>query len=64
MGLLPEGLSPCCKFILLINYNMGKNTEIKFGGQPIFKPVINLIDGINLSSLINKHNADFEAEAK
>ena len=58
MGLLPEGLAPCCKFVLRINYNMGKNTEIKFVGQPIFKQVVNLIDGINLTSLIKKHNAD------
>jgi len=46
---------------------MGKNTEyhrndkvgqVKLVGQPIFKQVINLIDGISLTSLIKKHNAD------
>jgi hypothetical protein len=42
---------------------MGKNTEIKFVGQPIFKQVINLIDGINLTSLIKKHNADYYYKA-
>jgi hypothetical protein len=42
---------------------MGKNTEIKFVGQPIFKQVINLIDGINLTSLVKKHNADYYYKA-
>lgn len=42
---------------------MGKNTEIKFVGQPIFKQVVNLIDGINLTSLIKKHNADYYYKA-
>lgn len=42
---------------------MGKNTEIKFVGQPIFKQVINLIDGINLTGLIRKHNADYYYKA-
>lgn len=37
---------------------MSKNTEIKLVGQPIFKQVINLIDGINLTSIIKKHDAD------
>lgn len=37
---------------------MSKNTEIKFVGQPIFKQVINLIDAINLSGIVKKHNAD------
>jgi len=37
---------------------MGKNTEIKLVGQPIFKQVINLIDAINLTSLVKKHSAD------
>lgn len=36
----------------------GKEKEIKFVGQPIFKQVINLIDNINLSGLIKKHNSD------
>ncbi len=42
---------------------MSKNTEIKFVGQPIFKQVINLIDGINLTSLVKKHNADYYYKA-
>ncbi|SDC95842.1 DUF4372 domain-containing protein, partial [Williamwhitmania taraxaci] len=37
---------------------MGKNTEIKLVGQPIFKQAINLIDAINVSSLVKKHGAD------
>ncbi len=63
MGLLPEGLAPCCKFVLRKNHNMGKNTEIKFVGQPIFKQVINLIDGINITSLVKKHKADYYYKA-
>ena len=42
---------------------MDKNTEIKFVGQPIFKQVINLIDRINLTSLVKKHNADYYYKA-
>jgi hypothetical protein len=38
--------------------NMGKNTEIKFVGQPIFKQVLKLIDSIDLDWLIKKHDAD------
>lgn len=63
MGLLPEGLAPCCKFVLINFYNMGKNTEIKFVGQPIFKQVINLIDRTNITSLVKKHNADYYYKA-
>ncbi len=37
---------------------MGKNTEIKLVGQPIFKQVINLIDAVSITSLVRKHNAD------
>jgi hypothetical protein len=37
---------------------MGKDSEIKLVGQPIFKQVINLIDAISLSSLVKKHKAD------
>lgn len=37
---------------------MSKNTEIKFVGQPIFKQVIGLLDAINISSIVKKHNAD------
>jgi hypothetical protein len=42
---------------------MGKNTEIKFVGQPIFKQVINLIDRTNITSLVKKHNADYYYKA-
>jgi hypothetical protein len=63
LGLLPEGLAPCCKFVLRKNHNMGKNTEIKFVGQPIFKQVVKLIDAINLTSLAKKHNADYYYKA-
>jgi hypothetical protein len=42
---------------------MGKNKEIKFVGQPIFKQVINLIEGVNLTSLIKKHNAIYYYKA-
>ena len=37
---------------------MGKNTEIKLIGQPIFKQIADLIEGINLTGLIKKHNSD------
>lgn len=37
---------------------MGKNTEIKLIGQPIFKQIVDLIEGINLTGLIKKHNSD------
>lgn len=42
---------------------MGKIKEIKLVGQPIFKQVINLIDGIGLTSIIRKHNADYYYKA-
>jgi len=44
-------------------YNMGKNTEIKFVGQPIFKQVINLLEAINIKSIVEKHNADYYYKA-
>jgi hypothetical protein len=37
---------------------MGKNTEIKFVGQPIFKQVIGLLEAVGIKSLVEKHNAD------
>ena len=37
---------------------MDKNTEISFVGQPIFKQIIGLVDDINLTGIIKKHNAD------
>lgn len=37
---------------------MGKITEIKLVGQPIFKQVLDLIDRVNISSIVRKHDAD------
>jgi len=37
---------------------MDKNTEIKLVGQPIFKQILNLINGVNIQGLINKHQSD------
>jgi hypothetical protein len=37
---------------------MSKNTEIKFVGQPIFKQIINLIEKVNISSIIKAHDSD------
>jgi hypothetical protein len=37
---------------------MGKNTEIKLVGQPIFKQILDLIDRVNIPSLVRKHDAD------
>lgn len=42
---------------------MSKNTEIKFVGQPIFKQIIHLLDGINLTGIINKHQSDYYYKA-
>jgi hypothetical protein len=35
---------------------MGKITEIKFVGQPIFIQIINLVDKAGIQGLINKHH--------
>jgi len=37
---------------------MGKDTEIKLVGQPIFKQVFDLIERVNIAGLVKKHNAD------
>jgi len=42
---------------------MSKNTEIKFVGQPILKQIINLVDAVNIQSLIRKHNTDYYYKA-
>jgi len=42
---------------------MGKNTEIKFVGQPIFRQIINLIDSVDIKGLIQKHNSDYYYKA-
>lgn len=38
---------------------MGKITEIKFVGQPVFKQIINLVDKAGIQGLINKHHSDY-----
>ena len=38
---------------------MGKITEIKLVGQPIFKQIINLVDKVNINGLIRKHESDY-----
>jgi len=42
---------------------MSKNNEIKFVGQPIFKQILNLIDAVNIQSLVRKHNSDYYYKA-
>lgn len=42
---------------------MGKSTEIKFVGQPIFKQILNLIDAIDIKGLVQRHNADYYYKA-
>ncbi len=37
---------------------MGKISEIKFVGQPIFKQVINLIEKVNISSIVRSYDSD------
>ncbi len=37
---------------------MGKISEIKFVGQPIFKQVINLIERVNISSIVRSYDSD------
>jgi len=37
---------------------MGKNTEIKLVGQTIFKQVLDLIERVNLQSIVKKHDDD------
>jgi len=37
---------------------MGKDTEIKLVGQPIFKQVFDLIERVNIPALVIKHSAD------
>ena len=38
---------------------MGKITEIKFVGQPIFKQIMNLVDRVDITGLIRKHGSDY-----
>lgn len=37
---------------------MGKGSEIKFVGQPIFKQILNLLNGVDMQGLIQKHQSD------
>ena len=52
-----------CIFVLRTKYNMDKNSEIRFVGQPIFKQILNLIDESELKKLIRKHNSDYYYKA-
>ncbi len=38
---------------------MGKITEIKFVGQPIFKQIMNLVEKVDINGLIRKHESDY-----
>lgn len=38
---------------------MGKITEIKLVGQPIFKQIMNLVDKVDVQGLIRKHESDY-----
>jgi hypothetical protein len=38
---------------------MGKITEIKFVGQPIFKQIMNLVEKVDINGLISKHGSDY-----
>lgn len=38
---------------------MGKITEIKLVGQPIFKQIMNLVDKVDITGLIRKHESDY-----
>lgn len=38
---------------------MGKITEIKFVGQPIFKQIMNLVNKVDIEGLIRKHESDY-----
>ena len=60
MGLLPESFAPCCKFVfttIKLN-NMGKDKEIQFVGQPIFKQILNLLQAVSINSVIQKYQSD------
>jgi hypothetical protein len=42
---------------------MGKITEIKFVGQPVFKQIMNLVNKVDIQGLIKKHNSDYYYKA-
>lgn len=37
---------------------MNKSTKIKFVGQPILKQIINLVEKVNISGIVKRHNSD------
>jgi hypothetical protein len=39
--------------------NMGKNTEIKFVGLPIFKQIMNLVNTFKIEGQIRNHEMDY-----
>jgi len=59
-GVTPKKFHPYVVSLFLPqkNYNMDKNKEIKFVGQPILKQILKLIDAVNIQSLIKKHQSD------
>jgi Domain of unknown function (DUF4372)/Transposase DDE domain len=64
MGYSPEVSPKSCNLVFAqTKYNMSKNTEIKFVGQPIFKQIINLVNKVDMQGLINKHNSDYYYKA-
>jgi len=38
---------------------MGKITEIKFVGQPVFKQIMNLVEEVDINGLISKYESDY-----
>jgi hypothetical protein len=42
---------------------MGKDKEIRFVGQPIFKQILKLIDPVHIQCLIKKHQSDYYYKA-
>ena len=63
-SIIPEvSLKSCNLIFAQTKYNMSKNTEIKFVGQPIFKQIINLVNKVDMQGLINKHNSDYYYKA-
>ena len=59
MGYSPKVSPKCCILAFAKNrYNMGKDREIRFVGQPIFKQAVSLIDAANIQGLVQKHNSD------
>ena len=42
---------------------MGKNTELKFVGQPIFKQILDLVNAVDIEGLVRTHNSDYYYKA-